>query len=103
MTTTDSDTLFPESAICLDDSFSHAVIGHAVTPQGPRFCYSLTKMATREAINLKCSVDAARESVFKLVLEITTDHGDKAPLFIDDTVSREAPVTILGADGMRVN
>lgn len=91
------------SLICLDDSYAYALIGRTVLPIGEtRFCYSLEKLVNREMHNLRCTADEARSKVFQLVVEITMDHGDRAPLFIDDAISQEK-VTLLGPCGAPVN
>jgi len=86
----------PEGIACLDDSYAYALIGRTIHPDGEtRFCYSLSKMLKRENV--------APAEIFKLVQEVTADLGDRAPLFIDDSVSTEEKVRILGPSGELLN
>lgn len=82
----------PTGIVCLDDTYAYALIGHTVSPTGhPRFCYSLSKLVRRENV--------PPEEIYKLVQEITADHSDQAPLFVDDEVSQEK-VRLLGPTGV---
>lgn len=93
-----------DGMVALEESFAYALIGLSVSLTArPRFCYSLTKMTNREAINLNCSPDKARESILALMEDIARDHGDRAPLFIDDSASEEKEVRIYGPTGRRLN
>lgn len=93
----------PPTLVCLDESYAYALIGRTISPTGDtRFCYSLEKLVNREMLNLRCTADEARLKIFQLVQEITADHREHAPLFIDDAVSQEK-VTLLGPGGFSIN
>jgi hypothetical protein len=81
----------PPQPVVLPTDYDDCIIGHSLHPSAyPRFAYSLTKLAKREQRRQNLvSLDAARASIWELVTCITRDHGDRAPLFIDDTHSVE--------------
>ena len=90
----------PDDAIIhLEDEYRHCLIGHSVSPNGkPRFVYSLTKLVKHEhsSMLLNPDIEIARASVWGLVQAITDEFGDRAPLFVDDAISRpKAPKSLI--------
>ena len=76
--------------IMLEDFYVKAFLGHSVSlTERPRAVYSLPHLAIREARRLKCGEDEAQDAVISMVEEISTTHGDNAPIFVDDEVARE--------------
>ncbi len=88
-------TIIPEiihPPVVLEDAYESALLGHTVAHNAqPRFVYSLNLLARREQGRAHISPEKARESVWKMVQDITEKHGDRAPLFIDDEISRGTP------------
>ena len=76
----------------LESPYDCAMIGITVPPVGrPRFVYSLTKLAQREKVRQHLvSLDTAREYVARMVRGIHDAHGDRAPVFVDDTSYADA-------------
>lgn len=79
----------PPSIIALQDAYHGALIGHTVSPAaGPRYAYSLNMLARMKSRELNVSIERAREVVWEMVGDVIRMHGDRAPLFVDDAVSR---------------
>ena len=75
--------------ISLDDTYAGALIGHTVSPlRGPQYVYSLNALARIKSRQLNKSLEHVRVDVMAMVNEVQTRHGDEAPLFVDDAVSR---------------
>jgi hypothetical protein len=80
----------PKPPVALESMYDFAFVGHTVSSvDPPRFVYSLTKLAKREEVRRRIGPDHAREAVWTMVRKITADHGDMAPLFVDDAASVE--------------
>lgn len=79
----------PPPMLRLPAEYDEACIGHSLSPFGrSHWVYSLTKLAAAES-RLKfivATVDAA-ESVWEMVKAIAREHGDRMPVFVDDTES----------------
>lgn len=73
--------------IRLDDEHEHACMGVTIC-ESPRFAYSLNALARKLENKTRRSPEQCREAVARLVFEITRDHGDAAPVFIDDAAFR---------------
>lgn len=86
----DDDPLDPTPPmVVLDDDYETAFLGHDVSVNYlPRAVYSLPLLTACERQRLDCDEDKAMESIGAMVQKITTDHGDTAPLFVDDAISR---------------
>ena len=79
----------PPPTISLESDYDGAIIGHTVSPAtGPRFVYSLNALARMRSVRQNRSLEVAREDVWGMVCDVTRQHGDAAPLFVDDEVSR---------------
>jgi hypothetical protein len=76
----------------------HALLGHLVDPnRAPRFVYSLTRLAKkRQAQVPEQDMDQVREWVYsKVIMPVTAEFGQNAPVFIDDAISQEdAPIIL---------
>lgn len=76
--------------LTLPEAFKDALIGHTMDPAAtPRWAYSIEKMARlyRHDNPHSGDMDAAREEVWKMVQMIVVEHGDRAPVFINDMAS----------------
>ena len=88
------------SHVILPDEFNFALIGHTISAtEKVRFAYSINKIAEREQRIGNCDIDEARERIFELVRAISADHGECAPLFIDDAISTQEKPLIFLPDG----
>ena len=81
------------TAVAMEDCYRSALIGQTIGEE-PRFVYSLTALARIRSRQGKRSIDAAREDVGHMVFDIVTAHGDRAPVFVDDTVSQNKPLIL---------
>jgi hypothetical protein len=75
--------------IVLEEFYERAYIGHDISAGSlPHACYSLPLLAKLERKRMQCDEDQAQNSVVDIVRQITKEHGDSAPLFIDDSITR---------------
>lgn len=74
----------------LEEKYDFAQIGFTIAPNAtPRFVYSLTSLAKKVQLSHRVSPERSREIVFEMVTDIIDKHGDTAPLFVDDAMSRD--------------
>jgi hypothetical protein len=74
----------------LERMYDSATLGISVHPsQTPRICYSLPLLVRKEMARSRINEETAQQVVWGLVSKLIKEHGDLAPLFIDDGVSRE--------------
>lgn len=74
----------------LEPMYDSATLGITVAPNAsPRICYSLELLVRKEMVRSRIKEDTARKVVWEMVNKVIEEHGDSAPLFIDDKVSRE--------------
>ncbi len=73
----------------LEPMYDSATLGITIAPNAqPRICYSLELLVRKEMARSRIKEEPARGVVMELVTRIIAEHGDSAPLFIDDAVSR---------------
>jgi hypothetical protein len=83
----------PLELIVLEDVYAKALVGHTISAEGtPRAVYSLTKLVKAERTLKDMAEDPARMSIVSLIFEVTRDHGERAPIFVDDAISQPKPV-----------
>ena len=76
--------------VLLGDEYEEAFLGHDVSVEHPpRAVYSLVLLTRLEKLRMGVGKAKAQASVGALVQSVTTTHGDRAPVFVDDAVSRE--------------
>ncbi len=79
----------PPAMVVLEDFYEKAFIGHDVSlTHHPRACYSLPLLSKIERARMKCDEEKAQHSVIAMVKSVTGDHGDEAPVFVDDSITR---------------
>jgi hypothetical protein len=88
-----------QTAVALEDTYKGALIGQTIDPE-PRFVYSLTALTRIRSRQGHRSIEVARQDVGHMVFDILAQHGDRAPVFVDDEVSQNRPV-ILAPSGRR--
>lgn len=93
MTTEPQDQETPQPPIVLEDSFRGSLIGCTVSNDTPRFVYSINSIARIVSRQDDESIEHARRSVWAFVQKLIAGHGDRAPVFVDDEISR--PETLL--------
>ena len=76
-----------QTAVALDDAFRSALIGQTLDEQ-PRFAYSLTALTRIMSRRNNQSPEHAAAAVGHMVFDVIEQHGDRAPMFIDDTISQ---------------
>jgi hypothetical protein len=82
-----------DEVIVLEDQYVKALVGHTISAEGtPRAVYSLTKLVKAERTLKDMAEDPARMSIVSLIFEVTRDHGERAPIFVDDAISQPKPV-----------
>lgn len=75
--------------IVLEEFYERAFIGHDVSADHhPRACYSLPLLAKLERKRMQCDEARAQTSVVDIVRMVTKEHGDHAPVFVDDSITR---------------
>ena len=93
--------------ILLDDIYEPAFLGPDMSVNHlPRASYSLPMLASIEGGLIKLGkggvvpdgmelAEAAQNSIGEMVHQVTSEHGDNAPIFIDDSMTRppEKPKT----------
>lgn len=86
--------------VALEDEFQTALIGNTLSPlEMPRFVYSLTALARLMSRKFNKSIEHAAEDVRDLVSSVALQHGNRAPLFVDDTPEEKSRIIVPG--GMR--
>lgn len=78
--------------LVLPSAYQHAILGCTVDPlTPPRWVYSLEKMANayRRDSPVPVTIETAREQVWRMIQEISAQHGPRTPVFIDDTARHE--------------
>ena len=79
----------PVKFVVLADEYAPAYIGLAISAtRRPRSVYSLVKLTRMTSKKHSVSPGKAREDVWNMVLDLTNEHGDDCPVFVDDTVTR---------------
>lgn len=74
----------------LERMYDSATLGIEINPtRTPRICYSLPLLVRKEMVRSRVDQETAQTIIWGLVNKIIEEHGDKAPLFVDDAVSRE--------------
>lgn len=84
----------PEGAIVvlLPDDYRRALLGNHVSPlEPPRAVYSLPLLSQIEAKRLHTDEETAQKSVISMMRAIYQDHGNRAPIFVDDAIRRSKP------------
>lgn len=84
----------PDPPIVLEDTFRSALIGHTVSNDTPRFVYSINSIARIVSQQDNESMDYARKNVWAFVQKLIEDHGDRAPVFVDDHISSINPIKL---------
>ena len=77
--------------IRLPDEHEHAFLGVTIC-EDPRFAYSLPALARKMENRTRRTTEQCRMAVARMVFEIRKEHGDHAPVFIDDTVFRNGTI-----------
>ena len=75
--------------VFLDDCYAQAVLGHTVSVAGmPRMVYSLPLLVGEEMKAGLMAKEDAERSVAAMVGLVSSEHGDLAPVFVDDSIRR---------------
>lgn len=82
----------PELTITLEPAYDAALIGNTVHPEhASRAAYSLNTLARIRSRQGNRSIEAAQEDVKGMVMSVIEQHGDRAPLFVDDVIRLAPP------------
>lgn len=82
----------PATAVTLEPDYDAALIGNTVHPEhASRAVYSLNTLARIRSRQGNRSIEAAQEDVKGMVMSVIEQHGDRAPLFVDDVVRLAPP------------
>lgn len=77
----------PEPQVTLEATYDAAMMGVTIHPDAPpRVAYSLSVLARIRSRQGNRSVEHAQQDVAGMVQDVIAQHGDRAPLFIDDMV-----------------
>lgn len=80
------------SVILLEDCYVNALLGNSISPlEPPRAVYSLPLLSQLEAKRRGTDEQTAQASVIALMREIYKEHGNLAPIFIDDGIRNPTP------------
>lgn len=80
------------SVILLEDCYVNALLGNSISPlEPPRAVYSLPLLSQLEAKRRGTDEQTAQASVIALMREIYKAHGDRSPIFVDDSIKRPTP------------
>ena len=85
MDTTDNTTMK------LGDEFDAALLGATIRGQ---FAYSLTRLSMIVMQDMKVHPEVAQQMVAKQVVSVMREHGDEAPVFIDDSLMFGADIAV---------
>lgn len=78
--------------VILEDTYSSAFLGPSISSIEPlRAVYSLPLLAKLEARRLGGDMDTAQQSLMAMVRQICKEHGNRAPIFVDDGIRRQKP------------
>jgi hypothetical protein len=85
----DPDAGKPAGPLRLPPEYDEARLGHSLDPRGAvyaRNVYSMTRMAKIHGRkhHIVAAVDAA-ESVWNYIQDIAREHGDRMPVFVEDS------------------
>lgn len=74
----------------LEEEHEHALIGLAVAPNAPpRFVYSLSRLLTAQLFACpQANEQQATRFIWQMVERLQAQHGDRAPIFVDDAAMR---------------
>ena len=91
MNTTEPDPT-PELTVTLEPDYDAALIGNTVHPEhASRAVYSLNTLARIRSRQGNRSIESAQEDVKGMVMSVIAQHGDRAPLFVDDVIRLAVP------------
>ena len=87
--------------VSLETIYQSAFLGCTVAVQGPpRLVYSLPLLARREQARSRVGLDRAQEIISELVRQVTAAHGNEAPVFLDDSITRAPETPTIIIDGV---
>jgi len=75
----------------LGDEFDAALLGATIRGQ---FAYSLTRLAMIVMQDMKVHPEVAQQMVAQQVIKVMREHGDDAPVFIDDSLMFGADIAV---------
>lgn len=75
----------------LGDEFDAALLGATIRGQ---FAYSLTRLAMIVMQDMKVHPEVAQKMVAQQVVTVMREHGDEAPVFIDDSLMFGADIAV---------
>lgn len=76
----------PTTKVTLEPDYDDALIGTTAAPgYASRAVYSLNTLARIRSRQGNRSIESAQEDVIEMVNDIVRTHGDRAPVFVDDS------------------
>lgn len=82
----------PALTVTLEPDYDAALIGNTVHPEhASRAVYSLNTLARIRSRQGNRSIESAQEDVKGMVMSVIAQHGDRAPLFVDDVIRLAVP------------
>lgn len=88
----------PQRMLKLSDAYDGALLGHTLDPLGPpRHVYSLTKGARIHGrIHHLVAPEDAAESFWNFIKSIAAEHGERMPVFVEDSEMHSGPKIYTG-------
>ena len=80
-----------QTTMKLGDEFDAALLGATIQGQ---FAYSLTRLAMIVMQDMKVHPEVAQQMVAQQVVTVMREHGDDAPVFIDDSLMFGADIAV---------
>lgn len=78
----------PESPVSLPDNYRKAIIGITITGSGAsKLVYSLSRLCLLVETQERRREKQAQKKVVDMIFALERDHGDRAPVFVDDASS----------------
>jgi hypothetical protein len=95
-TDTDDQSVVPQptddhTAMKLGDEFDAALLGATIKGQ---FAYSLTRLSMIVMQDLSVHPEVAQKMVAQQVVTVMREHGDDAPVFVDDSLMFGADIAV---------
>jgi len=76
----------PDKPVTLSDGYRGAIIGISITVTEPaRLVYSLSKLCLIVEMQEKRREKECRKKIVDLIFRMESEHGHRAPIFVDDT------------------
>lgn len=80
-----------QTAMKLGDQFDAALLGATITG---RYAYSLTRLSMIVMQDMHVHPEVAQKMVAEQVVAVMREHGDEAPVFVDDSLMFGADIAV---------